>query len=150
MRSIPLFAQLNRGLLDMLAAALVLERVDAGSVIVTAGEPGDRLYVINSGEVEVLAVDWDRRLRRLATLRERDYFGEIALVRDVPRTATVRARTSVELLSLSRDSFQTLLRMSPELRDIVQRTLVQREAELRELSMRQVTPSPGYGASSAV
>ena len=148
LQRIPLFAQLNRGLLDVVASSLTLERADAGSTIVVAGEPGDRLYVVSSGEVEILTSDRNGRPWRLALLGEGDYFGEIALVRDVARTATVRARTSVDLLSLGRETFQALLKMSPELRDTVSSTLAQREDGLRELSKRQFAAVPAFGASA--
>jgi len=72
----------------------------AGDEIVRQGEPGDRFYVVDSGSAEVL-VDG----RPSASLDPGDYFGEIALLRNVPRTATVRAREDGLLLSLTHDAF---------------------------------------------
>jgi CRP-like cAMP-binding protein len=72
----------------------------AGDEIVRQGEPGDRFYVIDSGSAEVL-VDG----RPAASLGPGDYFGEIGLLRDVPRTATVRAREDGLLLTLTHDAF---------------------------------------------
>lgn len=98
--SIPIFAPLPGAALEHLAARLVPIRHPAGAEIVRAGEAGDRFYLIVEGEVEV-AVDG----RPTSSLGTGDYFGEIALLRDVPRTATVRARTPSVLYALGRDDF---------------------------------------------
>jgi CRP-like cAMP-binding protein len=79
---------------------LVPIRRHGGETIVRAGEVGDRFYVVGAGELEV-TVDHARGHR----LNAGDAFGEIALLRDVPRTATVTARTDVDLYGLDRDTF---------------------------------------------
>jgi MFS family permease len=76
--------------------------VRAGEDVVTQGEPGDRFYVVAAGELEV-AIDGSA----VGMLTEGDSFGEIALLRDIPRTATVRARRDSELLALEREDFLT-------------------------------------------
>jgi MFS family permease len=102
LRAIPIFAPLSPPVLEGLAARLQPVQAAAGETIVRQGEPGDRFYVIASGEVEV-AVDAQPQ----ATQGPGDHFGEIALLKDVPRTATVKAVTDVELLTLERDEFVT-------------------------------------------
>jgi MFS family permease len=100
LRSIPIFAPLPGTPLEHLAARLVPLRVDAGSVIVKQGDSGDRFYVVVEGEVDV-EVDG----ARVSDLGPGGYFGEIALIRDVPRTATATARTDVVLYALEREDF---------------------------------------------
>ena len=100
LRAIPIFAPLSPPVLEQLAARLAPVQAHAGEEIIRAGDPGDRFYVVDSGEVEVLL---DGRPPRREG--EGSYFGEIALLRDVPRTATVRAATDVALFALDRDDF---------------------------------------------
>jgi MFS family permease len=100
LRNIPIFAPLPPVTLEQLAANLSHVRVAAGSVVFREGDPGDRFYVVERGEVTV-----EPEGRPPVTLGRGHYFGEIALLRDVPRTATVRARTDAELWTLERDIF---------------------------------------------
>jgi MFS family permease len=100
LRALPLFAPLPAAAIEHLAASLIPVEVSAGGEIVRQGDPGDRFYVVSEGEVEV-AVDGARG----ATLRAGDSFGEIALLRDVPRTATVTAAGEASLYALERDEF---------------------------------------------
>jgi len=97
---IPMFSPLSPPVLEQLAAGLAPVSASAGDEIIRVGDHGDRFYVVSSGEVEVL-VDGRPPKRE----GEGTYFGEIALLRDVPRTATVRAATDVELYALDRDDF---------------------------------------------
>jgi hypothetical protein len=100
LRGIPMFEPLSPAILERLALHLEAVRFASGTAIIRQGEPGDRLFVIADGEVEV-SID-ARVVGRQGPGTE---FGEIALLRDVPRTATVTALTGVELLALPRDVF---------------------------------------------
>jgi MFS family permease len=100
LRGIEIFRPLPSPVLEGLAGAMAPMRVEAGREIVREGEAGDRFYVIAEGRVEVVKDD--------QVINEEgpgEFFGEIALLRDVPRTATVRAKTDVELRALERDDF---------------------------------------------
>ena len=100
LRSIPIFAPLPAAVLEQLARDARVIDVPAGRNIVTEGEPGDDFFVIVRGEAGVMATGKPPQV-----LHEADSFGEIALLRDVPRTATVTARSDVELLAIGREGF---------------------------------------------
>ena len=100
LRSTRLFAPLPTPMLERLARNLIPIHVPDGSVVITQGEAGDRFYAIVEGTVDVLEGG-----RRVTTLGPGGSFGEIALIRDVPRTATVVATTESKLLALDRDEF---------------------------------------------
>ncbi len=100
LRSLPIFAPLSAPTVELLASRLIPLGATAGTLIVRQGDPGDRFYIIADGEVAV-----SKDGREVASLRRGEFFGEIALLRDVPRNATVTARTSVQLYALERDNF---------------------------------------------
>ena len=97
---VPLFAPLARPLLEGLAGKLTRIEVPAGTDVVRVGETGDRFYVIESGRLEAT---YDGR--ELSTMGAGECFGEIALLRDVPRTATVTALEDSVLQALDREDF---------------------------------------------
>jgi MFS family permease len=99
LRAIPIFAPLPLAILEQLARDARPLHVESGRRIITKGEPGDDFYVIVRGEVEV------RSNGRPGILHAGDSFGEIALLRDVPRTATVTALSDADLLAIERDIF---------------------------------------------
>jgi CRP-like cAMP-binding protein len=100
LRSLPLFAPLPPATLEHLARSLVPVEASTGTEVTRQGDVGDRFYLVDKGE---LGVTIDGEVA--STLGPGDHFGEIALLRDVPRTATVTARTDASLLALERDEF---------------------------------------------
>ncbi len=100
LRGVAIFAPLPESTLEQVASQLERIRLPAGRDVFRQGDPGDRFYVVAEGDIEVL-VDG----RSTGTLGPREYFGEIALLRDIPRTASITTRSDVELYALARDDF---------------------------------------------
>jgi Cyclic nucleotide-binding domain/Major Facilitator Superfamily len=100
LRSLPLFAPLGAPSLEGLANGLAEVEVPVGAVVIREGEPGERFYVVAEGQLEVGT--GGREVRRLG---RGEGFGEIALLRGVPRTATVTACTAARLYALDKPSF---------------------------------------------
>ena len=126
LRSIPLFKPLPASTIDQVASSLIPVSATAGTEIVRKGDHGDRFYVIASGEVEVVSLG-----EEVATLGSGDHFGEIALLRDVPRTATVRAKSDVELYALERDEFLSAVTGHPASAEAADAVVASRLAGLR-------------------
>jgi MFS family permease len=96
---VPMFAPLSLAVKERLATRLVPLDVAAGETVVRAGDVGDRFYIVDSGTVRI-GLDGGEKENGAG-----DYFGEIALLRDVPRTATVTAATATRLFALERSDF---------------------------------------------
>ena len=108
LRQIPLFAPVPAPALEAAAAALVPVTMSAGTVVIRQGEVGDRFWLVDTGEVDV---DQDGSV--IARLGPGASFGELALIRDIPRTASVVAVTDVALFTLDREAFLLTVTASP-------------------------------------
>jgi CRP-like cAMP-binding protein len=97
--AVPMFVPLSLAGKERIASKLLPRPVRAGEVVIRAGEEGDGFYLVGAGELDIDAGG------RHTTARRGDYFGEIALLHDVPRTATVTAAVDSSLLELHRDDF---------------------------------------------
>jgi ATP-binding cassette subfamily B protein len=140
LQRVPLFNDLPLDVLSAIASRLELERYADGDTIIRQGDVADKLYLVDRGNVQVIAHNGTTEDHALNTLHEGDYFGEIALLMDVPRTATVRALGSVQVLSLSKEDFQVIARRLPGFTDRFAPTVQGRLAQQRETLG---APSPG-------
>jgi CRP-like cAMP-binding protein len=131
LRSLPLFSPLGAPALEGLARGLAELQVPAGTAVIREGEPGDRFYVVADGELEVTAAG-----RELRTLGRGEGFGEIALLENVPRTATVTARTESRLYALDKPSFLASVSSHPRAAGEAERLVRER------LPSKQATIAP--------
>ncbi len=105
-----------------------LVRRPAGAAIIRQGDAADRFYIVTRGEVEVVNHHPSGEDIFLAALGAGDYFGEMGLVHDRPRMATVRATTEVELMALDRETFRDLLSESERTSQEIAATISERLA----------------------
>lgn len=112
LRKIPLFSSLPDEDLQSLCQIVQEYHLPSGQVLFEEGSSGDMAYIIRAGEVEIVKSSQKREIL-LATRGPGEVFGEIALIIDSPRTATVRARTDTDLVGIGREDLRKLLQISP-------------------------------------
>ena len=117
----PFFAGLHRRELAEIAKVTEDLEVEEGKVLTREGDSGREFFVIVDGEVSV-----ERGGREVRRLGDGDFFGEIALLEDRPRTATVVARTSLRFFVLTRQSFKSLVARRPEIEEKVRAAIQER------------------------
>lgn len=108
LHEVPVFKELTPSVLKDVAGKLAKESFAAQASIFNQGDAGDKFYIIRSGRVEIL-VESDGKGKRVAELTAGKFFGELALLHDQPRAATVRTLESTEVLSLSKPQFLKLI-----------------------------------------
>jgi CRP-like cAMP-binding protein len=112
LKNIKLFSNIEPAKLKLLAFTSEHLEFSKGDLICKEGEPGDAAYIMLDGEADVL-VNTEHGMLRVAKVARNDVVGEIAILCDVPRTATVSATTSVVTLRISKDGFFNLVTQFP-------------------------------------
>jgi len=125
LRTVELFSRLSSEELRALAELSQTRRVNAGETLFREGDPGDAFYVIKAGQAEVT-----KKGKLLATLREGDWFGELALLDDGVRTATVTAHIDTELTCVLSADFHELLEEVPSIARAMLGVLAKRQTRL--------------------
>ncbi len=120
------FAEIEPSLLQAVSGLFATETCHEGDLIVREGEEGNKCYIIVRGKFEVIKQLSDAGPVRVAVLQDGDHFGEIALLKDIPRTATVRALTHSILLSIRREAFAAFLNEYPPIRSRLEQILITR------------------------
>jgi CRP-like cAMP-binding protein len=125
LRSIPLFAKIEPAKLKLLAFTSERLSFMAGDPVCRQGDNGDAAYIILDGEAEV-SVETPGGPMTVAALGRNDIIGEIAVLCDVPRTATVTAKTDLETLKVAKDNFFQLVNQFPQIGIQVMHELAER------------------------
>ncbi len=126
LRQVDLLAQLSLEQLEAVAQLTEEGEYLAGEQIVREGEPGDRLYLLLEGSVRVVKGYATPQELELRTLEAVDYFGEMAVLADEPRSATIVAASPARLLSLDGESLRELIREHPDISFSIFRVLTSR------------------------
>jgi len=126
LKKVPLFSDLADAELARFAEVTREREYPKNSVILFEDDPGDALYIVSSGQVKVVLIGEDGREVILSVLGDGDFFGEMALIDDEPRSAHVIAMKDSQLLVLRRDDFQAQLVAQPKIGLKLLRVLVQR------------------------
>ncbi|MCD9022036.1 ABC transporter transmembrane domain-containing protein [Cohnella silvisoli] len=116
----PIFADMDDSFLQGISHFFATESYAKDRTIIHEGDPGDKFYVIVRGKVEVLKKDELGGNARVAVLSDGDFFGEVALLRNVPRTASIQTLTPVVFITLQREFFQDLLKHAPHLAEFME------------------------------
>lgn len=125
LRNIPLFANIESSKLKLLAFTSERLTYRTDQVVCQQGDPGDAAYIILSGDADVI-VDTPKGPLNVAKLGQNAIVGEIAILCDVPRTATVRAKTELVTLRISKELFFRLIREFPQIGIEIMRVLARR------------------------
>lgn len=113
LRKVEFFTPLNVGQLDRVLPTVMLYSYEKGETVFSKGRKGDAFYIVYQGSVEVRLPRWLVLSKTIATLRSGDFFGEIALISDEPRTATIVAAEPTLLFTLLADDFKFVLQENP-------------------------------------
>ncbi len=118
--TIPLFNKLAQADLEKLANQFTPKRFETGETVFREGDPGDKFYIVVRGKVSVTRLSPDQQPIQLNVLQDGDYFGEIALIEDVRRTATLLTLQPSLFLCLERKHFANMLAGFPSIREAIE------------------------------
>ena len=118
-----------------------------GDIIFSEGDIGTEMYIVQSGTVELLkTIGGETRV--LATLEKGDFFGEMSVLEDVPRTASARAKTDVELVRINGATFDAMLKSNTEIAIRMMRKLSRRLREVTAMLEEVARPASGRGGTA--
>ena len=105
----PLFADVEQNAIADVAEIAEEKIFSEGEILTSEGEQGDRMYVITSGKITVSKTNSEGESVELAVRRKGDHLAEMAVLSEIPRTATLTARSEVRVLEVTKDDFNNLL-----------------------------------------
>lgn len=144
LKTIPLFADLDEQDLETLANAKMTRRFQRNAIVLHEGDQSNALYIIDSGQVKVSRINEEGKEVVLCILSEGDHFGEMSLIDDQPRSASVITKTSCEFSLIRKQDFEKLLLQKPELALAMMRSLCYR-LRLADRSIESLALMDVYG-----
>lgn len=132
LRKVPFFTKLSQSALEQLEERVKLITYKQGDIIFNEGDAGDSLYIIRSGFVKVSKRQEDKE-KIVAYISHGNYFGEMALLEDEKRSATISAFTKTEVIQFLKDDFNELLKMNPEISELIRDSVIDRKLNTFEV-----------------
>lgn len=130
-RKLRFFASMKVGLMERILNGMNVFEFARGEKVCTQGEPGDFFFIVHKGELEVSVRKGTFSLgKKVATLGPGDCFGEMALLHEAPRNATVTCKTKSRVFALSAGHFQAVLAQNPDFSQSIQDLSATRQFEL--------------------
>jgi CRP/FNR family transcriptional regulator, cyclic AMP receptor protein len=129
LRRVPLFQSLNEAQLDVLATGSLRRNYPRGRTIVAEGEPSQSLYILLSGRAKVQRSDSEGKEVILAVIGPGEFFGEMSLIDDAPRSASVITLESSDFMAINKDNFKAMLMQNNDIGMQIMRGLVRRLRE---------------------
>jgi hypothetical protein len=123
LRRIPLFSNIDEGIVNRLAKRFVVEEIELGNSLIKEGEDRQKFFIIASGQVEVLSKGPHGEELRVGLLSQGEYFGEADLISDKPSSVTVRAITPGVFFALSSSELETIIKEVPDFREQFQQAI---------------------------
>jgi cAMP-dependent protein kinase regulator len=144
----PLFSDFSSEELVEVIKGLELLSYEAGDVIVAEGAPGDSLFVLTTGTVKAFVKDPDGHYHKIREMYEGAFFGEVSMLTGKPRSATITAATTCELLALDRASLDAITERQPNVMTILRHFCQARLGSADEVQIRtgQGPAGPGRGS----
>jgi CRP-like cAMP-binding protein len=141
--SMDLFSELAEPELANIARLLKEQKVSENEIIFSQGDPGDALYIVLQGRVRIATADSFGRERVLAFYGPGEFFGDMAVLTEAPRSATATASTDVRLLQLRKDEFDVLVTTNVSLMRGMMRVMIERQAAMNTRLSQEVGATQG-------
>jgi CRP/FNR family cyclic AMP-dependent transcriptional regulator len=126
LKTIPLFAHLDAEQRELLASVRTTRRYPKNVIVLHEGDQSNALYFVNNGQVKVSKINEDGKEVVICILSDGDHFGEMSLIDDQPRSASIITKTSCEFTLIRKPDFERMLADNPQLTLAVMRSLCQR------------------------
>jgi cAMP-dependent protein kinase regulator len=134
----PLFQSLSREELTAVIHGLELRNFEPGEIVMSAGEPGDSMFILTTGTARAYMRQSDGRHVLLRVMGDGDFFGEISILTGGARTATITAVTALDVLELDKATLDSITKTYPRVREVLQEFYRERARHTAETARRSI------------